>query len=63
MSEYTTANTHELCHQIGVLKRRIAELEAWNKALQDACEILRKERIEKLYLERFRHTIVDKGNI
>ena len=28
MSEYDTANEHELCFQIGKLKRRIAELEA-----------------------------------
>ena len=27
MSEYDTANEHELCFQIGKLKRRIAELE------------------------------------
>ena len=38
MSEYTTANTHELCHQIGVLKRRIAELEAKNNRLVKLAE-------------------------
>lgn len=27
MSEYDTANEHELCFQIGKIKRRIAELE------------------------------------
>ena len=28
MSEYDTADAHVLCHQIGILNRRIAELEA-----------------------------------
>ena len=36
MSEYDTANEHELCFQIGKLKRRIAELEAFIDQLIEA---------------------------
>jgi hypothetical protein len=43
MSEYTTANTHELCHQIGVLKRRIAELEAEKDQLTAHSDIERQD--------------------
>ena len=62
MSEYDTANEHELCFQIGKLKRRIAELEA-DKERLNSCESALISMVNQFFYSKageniFRHSFM-----
>ena len=62
MSEYDTANEHELCFQIGKLKRRIVELEG-DKERLNSCESALISMVNQFFYSKageniFRHSFM-----